>query len=351
MSTATYPPGGITDPFTPGDGTQNITGDLAVSGDILVDDVKAFTATGNIRMLDSDGNVLATFVDSGTATTSQLTMNTNSTISGSTNNGNLTLRAGESAGGSGAIQIIGGSASSVPVRILDGAAVIADGDATFGWRLAAGLPLQFADGNVYIAETGTNDFLFNAAGSDFKFSADGGSTATLTMSISGSGFTTFDKGCTFGSGIGATSIWDYASATVTATPLAATGWTFDVPSSKGYFFKVNNSQKAQIASTGIATFVGIIHTPVDLSTGTDIDASVGSIFYASLSGDKTYTISNLSEGQTIGVKIVMSGSHTVTWPTTLWTGGDPGAITGTYWYTFTKVDSDILSSAAVAAGT
>jgi len=117
--------------------------------------------------------------------------------------------------------------------------------------------LQFTDSNVAISETGTNDMLLNAAGSDFKFSSDGGSTATATMAISGSGVVTFNKQISSTFYVTSPAFADYASASVTATPVAATGWTLDVPTAKDHIFKVNAVEVARIDETSMAGKAGL----------------------------------------------------------------------------------------------
>lgn len=52
--------------------------------------------------------------------------------------------------------------------------------------------------------------------------------------------------------------------------------------------------------------------PVDLSTETNIDWGLNSLFYNNISSNKTYTFSNMIEGQTITLKIKNTGASTIT---------------------------------------
>ena len=86
--------------------------------------------------------------------------------------------------------------------------------------------------------------------------------------------------------------------------------------------------------------------PVDLGSGTIIDWSAGDTFHASLSGDRTYTFSNVTLGKSITVLILLNG-HTVTMPTG--TGTTPTVGSGTLMKTFYFTNGGAITSSYCVA--
>lgn len=92
--------------------------------------------------------------------------------------------------------------------------------------------------------------------------------------------------------------------------------------------------------------------PTTSAVTTDIDWSLlkgGGLYTHTLSGNKTFTFSNRTAGQTILVRLTNTASnYTVTWPTVKWVSGTPPTMTTgakTDIYTFVYDGTDVFGSA------
>jgi hypothetical protein len=81
----------------------------------------------------------------------------------------------------------------------------------------------------------------------------------------------------------------------------------------------------------------------------DIDWSLGNVFTKTLAANTTFTFSNMSDGQTIVVRLTNTASnYTVTWPTCKWSGGVAPTMTigaKDDVYTFIRIGSTTYGSA------
>lgn len=113
-----------------------------------------------------------------------------------------------------------------------------------------------------------------------------GGTFTVTGAVLVSG------GLSSASAVGGPFFYDVNTATVRATPLAATGWTFNVPTGKGYFFQVNSVEVASVASDGAiksasTKTAGSVTLNVDGTTNSDVTILSGA--HCTISGQSAIT--------------------------------------------------------------
>jgi hypothetical protein len=82
-----------------------------------------------------------------------------------------------------------------------------------------------------------------------------------------------------------------------------------------------------VAQTGVTTtFAKAVHeTAVDLGSGTAIDVSLGGLFYRTISGATTFTVSDVPSSGTVAsfmLSLTNGGSATITWWSGMrWPGG------------------------------
>lgn len=88
-----------------------------------------------------------------------------------------------------------------------------------------------------------------------------------------------------------------------------------------------------------------------LIAATDIDWSLGNLFYQTLSANTTFTMSNLRPGQTLSVRLTnTAGNFTVTWPAfVVWSGGTPpvqtiGVKSDVYTFVYDAILGEVFGS-------
>lgn len=117
-------------------------------------------------------------------------------------------------------------------------------------------------------------------------------------------------------------------------------------------------------ATDVYTFINVgsdyygFHTPNPTATANvpitpaalDIDWAAGEIFIKSISGNETFTFSNLINGKTILVRMTQTGAYSPTWPAGIkWPGGVVPTATSTAvdLYSFTNIGGTIYGAQSV----
>ena len=193
---------------------------------------------------------------------------------------------------------------AVPSASLPDPYVPVDGTANVTGALAVsstvtGSALQVNDANVALTETGTNDLTLTADGAAQVTISDTGLVFLNgeTIEISGVGTFNFGNQVSTAAAMTASGFYDQPTATVSAIPLAATGWTFNVPTSKAHIFSVATVESARINNAGFSTGLAITST---LATGT-----------APLTIASTTKVTNLNVDQVDGASLLTGATASV----------------------------------------
>lgn len=210
--------GGSSDPFVgngwaPASGTATVTGKLTVN-----------TSPAVPIALSDDG-----------AGSNTLTGTGNFVVGAASGGNNLNLKSGTFSGLS-----IAGNAKTVA--------------AAGAWTITGANDATQLKVVANATQTSTVFQLFQSDGTTNLFSVSNAGKGIFKTGIDAAGQISNSSGYT------GTFFDDFATATVKATPVAGTGWTFDVPTAKGYFFQVNSAEVFKIGSGGAIT-------PSDAATG------------------------------------------------------------------------------------